>query len=130
MRPLVVGPHAALDHAAAIYACIDKHEDSSLRDVTLSLGVQFPMFREIAAPSQRRYLYTKLGSFTSGKTGIFTNTPLWRSDISYVKYTQAPTRNHKLLRMCSLYDTSAPTRCAYRRKTCALSYMKCVRNII
>jgi len=85
------------------------------------------MFREIAAPLQRRYLCTNVDSFTSGKTGIFTNTPLWQSDISY---TQAPTHNHKLLRMCSLYDTSAPTRCAYRRKTCAVSYMKGVRNII
>ena len=76
-RPLVVGPHAALDNAtAAIYTYIDIREDSSLRDLTLSLGVQFPVFREIAAPSQRRYLYTNLDSFTSGKTGIFTNTPL------------------------------------------------------
>ena len=46
-RPLVVGPQAALDNVAAVI-----HEDSSLRDVTLSVGVQFPIFREIAAPSQ------------------------------------------------------------------------------
>jgi hypothetical protein len=48
-RQLVVGPHAALYNVAA---AIHVHEDSSLRDVTLSLGVQFPTFREIAAPSQ------------------------------------------------------------------------------
>jgi len=95
---------------------------------TLSLGVQFPMFREIAVPLQRRYLYTNPDSFTSGKTGILTSNPLWLSDISYVEHTQVPTHNHKLLRMCSLYDTSAPTSCAYRRKTCAVSYMKGVRN--
>ena len=97
---------------------------------TLSLSVQFPLFREITAPLQRRYLYTNPDNFTSGKTGILTNTPLWQSDISYVEYTQAPTHNHKLLKMGSLYDTSAPTRCAYRHETCALSYMKGVHNII
>jgi hypothetical protein len=63
-------------------------------------------------------------------TRIFTNTPLWQSDISYAEYTQAPTHIHKLPGICSLYGTSTPTRCAYRRKTCAESYMKGVRNII
>jgi hypothetical protein len=128
-QPLVVGPRAALDTAAAaVYTYIDIHEDSGLRDMTLSVGVQFPMFLEIAAPSHRRYLYTNLDSFTSAKTGIFTNIPLWQSDISYAENTQAPTYIHKLPRMCSLYDTSASTRCAYCHKTCALSYMKGVRN--
>lgn len=39
-RPLVVRSHAALDNMAAAI-----HEDSSLRDVTVSLGVQFTIFR-------------------------------------------------------------------------------------